>query len=539
MRLLKTRTEKLEFQEFWGVGTPLYAILSHTWGDGEISFQEVQRGDADPYKAGLAKIIETRAIAAAHGFDYVWIDTCCIDKTSSAELSEAINSMYEWYRKSTLCFAYLSDVFLSGDDPDKSLEKSRWFTRGWTLQELIAPAVVVFLDQNWHQIGTKSTLQRELSYITGIPGKVLLDSDPSTASVAQRMSWASNRQTTRLEDQAYCLMGIFGINMPMLYGEGDRAFQRLQEEILKASDDHTIFAWELDPADDSVSDGPCLLATSPQAFRSARNAIPLPSSHPLVGGITVDNKGIHLHVRLLGNWRNGVAVLPCLHKASGMKSFLGLRVRDLSGPSETGEFFRKVNNGLERIGDGQVDASAHYIGRICIQRKGRFGTRHYSPLAKVVEEGNVAMMETLVKKGARLDKQPLAMAVAHGQEEAVRWLLHRGVRPDVRMLQGAVKAGCIAVVELLLKQGVRPDRATLVWAGENEAMIRMLFENGASREDIAHFGLMALVDGHESMLRLCLECGYRPDPMDLNLASNHEPDVMALLSETGLGIVGL
>ncbi|KAK0616169.1 hypothetical protein B0T14DRAFT_522653 [Immersiella caudata] len=444
--------------------------------------------------------------------------------------------MYEWYRKSTLCFAYLSDVI--SDDPSHTLEHSRWFTRGWTLQELIAPSIIVFLDQSWQEIGTKATLQHHLSYITGIPGKVLLDSDPSTASIAQRMSWASTRQTTRLEDQAYCLMGIFGINMPMLYGEGDRAFQRLQEQILKTSDDHTIFAWEVDPASSSSSEeeGPCLLATSPHGFIRARDAIPLPSSHPLVGGITVDNKGIHLHVRLLGNWRNGIAILPCRDKASGMKSFLGLQVRDLSGPSETGEFFRKMNNSLVRIGDGQVDANVHYIGRICIQRKGRFGTRHYSPLTKVAEEGDVRMLETLVEKGARLDKQPLAVAAAQGQKPTVRWLLNRGVRPDLRILQGAVKGGHVPVVVSLLKQGVRPDRAALMWAGRNEEMVRVLFEGGASREDVAHLGLMSLVDGDEGMLRLCLEFGYLPDKVDLEMVKGDETGVLALLFETGLGI---
>ncbi|KAK4442350.1 heterokaryon incompatibility protein-domain-containing protein [Podospora aff. communis PSN243] len=526
MRLLKTRTEKLEFEEFWGVGTPLYAILSHTWGPGEITFQEVQKGNPDPSKPGFTKIIQTRTIAAAHGFEYVWIDTCCIDKSSSAELSEAINSMYEWYRKSTLCFAYLSDVI--SDNPEQTLAHSRWFTRGWTLQELIAPSIIVFLDHTWSEIGTKASLQRTLSYITGIPGKVLLDSDPSTASIAQRMSWASTRQTTRLEDQAYCLMGIFGINMPMLYGEGDRAFQRLQEEILKTSDDHTIFAWESPPSlspsqpqpDEETS--PSLLATSPHAFLSARDAIPLPSSHPLVGGITVDNKGIHLHVRLLGNWRNGIAVLPCRDKfeTSGLharKSFLGLQVRDLSGPSETGEFFRKVNNSLVRIGDGQVDANVHYIGRICIQRKGRFGAeRQYSPLAKVAEAGDVGMLETLVEKGARLDRLPLAVAAARGNKPAVRWLLNRGVRADGR--------------------GVRPDRAALMWAGRNVDMVRVLFEGGAGKEDVAHLGLMALVDGDEDVLRLCLEFGYRPDKADLEMVRGDETGVLALLFETGLGI---
>ena len=163
-------------------------------------------------------------------------DLCCIDKTSSAELSEAINSMYRWYQESGVCYAYLADV------PPNAFSKSRWFTRGWTLQELIAPSTVIFLDQKWQEIGTKSSLQRVISEITGIPTDILLGGDLEDASIAQRMSWASKRETTRVEDAAYCLMGIFSIHMPMLYGEGERAFIRLQEEIMRVSDDHSLFA---------------------------------------------------------------------------------------------------------------------------------------------------------------------------------------------------------------------------------------------------------------------------------------------------------
>ena len=168
-------------------------------------------------------------MAVADGFDYIWIDTCCIDKTSSAELSEALNSMYRWYQEAEECYAYLADV------PHNSINratgvtgpswKSRWFTRGWTLQELIAPLSVIFLNSEWQEIGTKSNLQRDISEITGIPSSFLLGDDLRHASIAQRMSWASKRETTRIEDLAYYLMGLFGIYMPMLYGEGERAYR--------------------------------------------------------------------------------------------------------------------------------------------------------------------------------------------------------------------------------------------------------------------------------------------------------------------------
>src|SRR5579871_6642511 len=248
MRLLNTTKRKLE--EFGGNKIPLYAILSHTWGEKEITFQDIEGHDAEK-KVEYEKVRNICDMAAAHGFDYVWIDTCCIDKTSSAELSEAINSMYRWYQESGVCYAYLADVPSNAVDRQTmaispEFSKSRWFTRGWTLQELIAPSTVIFLDQEWQEMGTKSSLQWMISEVTSIPTNILLGGDLESASVAQRMSWASKRETTRVEDLAYCLMGIFGVNMPMLYGEGERAFIRLQEEIMKVSDDHSLFAWKSD-----------------------------------------------------------------------------------------------------------------------------------------------------------------------------------------------------------------------------------------------------------------------------------------------------
>ena len=161
MRLLNTTKRKLE--EFEGNNIPLYATLSHTWGENEITFQDVE-GTGVEENIGYEKVRRTCSIAAGYGFNYVWIDTCCIDKTSSAELSEAINSMYRWYQESGVCYAYLADV-LSKTDGHQSIARSsefsesRWFKRGWTLQELIAPSIVLFFDQKWQEIGTKSSLR--------------------------------------------------------------------------------------------------------------------------------------------------------------------------------------------------------------------------------------------------------------------------------------------------------------------------------------------------------------------------------------------
>ncbi len=193
------------------------------------------------------KIRRACTVARLDQFSQLWVDTSCIDKTSSTELSEAINSMFAWYRDAAVCYVYLADVPRSGDPrrPGSAFRHSRWFTRGWTLQELIAPQVVVFLSREWEVIGTKESLADLVEDITGIDRDVLMNrKSHNDVSVAARMSWAAERITTRIEDQAYCLLGIFGIVMTPIYGEGDHAFRRLQEEILRQIPDDSIFAWE-------------------------------------------------------------------------------------------------------------------------------------------------------------------------------------------------------------------------------------------------------------------------------------------------------
>ncbi|KAI8649781.1 HET domain-containing protein [Fusarium keratoplasticum] len=260
MRLLNTGD--FTIKEFPYDHIPEYAILSHTWGDDEYTFQDAKEGGGRN-KEGFEKVKRCCSRAKDDGFTYVWIDTCCIDKTSSAELSEAINSMYLWYYQAKRCYAYLADV-----PPKSTVENSRWFTRGWTLQELLAPSEIHFLDEEWSYLGTKESLQEVVSRRTRIPLDILSGNDDiETASIAQRMSWAWDRQTTRIEDRAYCLMGIFGINMPLLYGEGQRAFLRLQEEIMKIWDDHSLFAWK------SLDIRGGLLATSPAAFECSNNIV--------------------------------------------------------------------------------------------------------------------------------------------------------------------------------------------------------------------------------------------------------------------------
>lgn len=275
MRLINTST--LQFEEILGSAKPPYAILSHTWGNQEVTYDETLNPSQETrQKTGFQKIERCCAIAREHGLLYAWVDSCCIDKRSSAELSEAINSMYRWYRDAEVCFTYFVDVdpvpigeetygFI---DHIQSFKKSRWFSRGWTLQEFIAPRKRVFFAKDWSLIhfavdeDGKDSSNELLASITGVSPDVFHHRQPlSKLCVAERMSWASLRETTREEDMAYCLMGILNVNMPILYGEGLRkAFRRLQEEIMKSSFDYSLFAWR------SHYETSGLLAHSPADF---------------------------------------------------------------------------------------------------------------------------------------------------------------------------------------------------------------------------------------------------------------------------------
>ncbi|KAE9364736.1 HET-domain-containing protein [Stipitochalara longipes BDJ] len=301
MRLVNTSTLAMEM--FFGEAVPYYAILSHRWNDVEVSLQDLQDGRGKKM-AGYLKIQRCCAQAQSDGWQYAWIDSCCIDKTSSAELSEAINSMYSWYKNSQVCYAYLADV-RSGNDLQEDLRKSNWFTRGWTLQELLAPSSVVFFDKDWIDIGTKIILEEQISKITGIEDFRNFE----TACIAQKMSWASRRETTRVEDMAYCLLGLFNVNMPPLYGEGEKAFTRLQLEILKTSDDESIFAWYDQPDMGALFIQPRLfgmLASSPKQFKYSGAIRPLDIQGRL-GTIfegddypfTMTNKGLHISLHLI------------------------------------------------------------------------------------------------------------------------------------------------------------------------------------------------------------------------------------------------
>jgi hypothetical protein len=236
---------KLVLRTFNSNNIPPYAILSHTWytdNSKEVTFQELEAGRAqDKAGYGYDKIQFCERQATADGLRYFWVDTCCIDKRNNTELTKAINSMFRWYRNATKCYAYLSDVSTSFTSPgtetyqnvwEADFRRSKWFTRGWTLQELLAPASVEFYSSQHQRLGDKQSLAGLIHDITKIPVPALHGHPLDTFSVDERMTWATQRQTTEPEDGAYCLLGIFNIFMPMIYGESkDNALKRLQREI--------------------------------------------------------------------------------------------------------------------------------------------------------------------------------------------------------------------------------------------------------------------------------------------------------------------
>lgn len=335
MRLLKTGPylpgkQKLELVQKWGRDIPPYAILSHTWSknpDDEVLFTDVQNGTSTS-KPALSKLWKAIERAKLDGYGFLWIDTACIDKSSSVELSEAINSMYRYYKDAQKCYAYLADV-----STIEEFEASRWWLRGWTLQELLAPNHLEFFSSSWEALGTKSALHSQISSKTTIEVDYLLGRLPvQHASVAMRMSWAASRETTRDEDIAYCLMGIFNVNMAMLYGEGaTKAFIRLQEEIMKGSEDQSLFAWiKSEACPDDLNDYHGLLADSPKDFKHTGSTIPY-SEIAEYSPSSTTARGVH-SILPLTQKNNGtfIAALRCPVPSRGYNDWLAVYLKRLA-----------------------------------------------------------------------------------------------------------------------------------------------------------------------------------------------------------------
>lgn len=529
MRLLKTDT--IELQTFEYGDTPPYAILSHRWGKDEVTYQDLEIGsEAAQRKEGFQKVRQCCAKAKADGFDYAWVDTACIDKSSSSELSEAINSMFNWYHQAERCYAHLADV------PSKStFKESEWFTRGWTLQELLAPSDIHFLDENWTYIGTKITRQQDISDCTGIPVNILCgDDDLDTASIAQRMSWASKRRTQRLEDRAYSLMGIFGIHMPLIYGEGEQAFLRLQEEIMRISHDDSLFVWKSSDCRGG------LLATSPEAFQESGDIVQFNPFNDRSTAFTINSRGIHLKVRFIGvgPQRLGLAILHCRRK--GEDKPVAIYARDLFGTMET--FERVMSDQIEVFDRKKHRPSQYPMRTICIQTGRTTPVLKSNNLKKRKRDGSTLYEvydDNLLQALMYFDRaEALSNAASSSSQDYVWLLLTRdnievnwGDDCDWTPLHHAVSRCKKAMVEMLLARGANINQFNAV--GETpiclaakegyEDIFKLLVDAGALITPTEPEHKMplsfAIERGHKNIVKLLLENGAKIDEKDQSVGT--------------------
>ncbi|KAF2492468.1 HET-domain-containing protein [Lophium mytilinum] len=394
MWLINTTTLKLEF--FVNPEKASYAILSHTWGDEEVMFHELQSPDKASFqKKGFDKIARTCEIARQQGLQYAWVDTCSIDKSSSAELSEAINSMFAWYKNSAVCLAYLEDLPASVDF-ENGLASCRWVSRGWTLQELIAPQEVEFYDQAWTKRTTKRASADLLAKATGVQEAVLADSAYLTnLSVAQRMSWVSRRQTTRAEDIAYCMLGIFDIHIPLVYGEGDKAFKRLQEEIAKQTCDLSLFAW-LAPLPEPSSDPQNfrgIFAKSPAEFSEGYRIVPRNTIVPHKE-FTITNRGLQIEatlVRLMSNYSPNDLVFNLGVSCSDRDKVPG-------GEGWIGIYVRKSVHGYVRVWSHRLCMSEQHDRSRC--------ARAMLHIRKTIDENDIETLQKQYLRAIRIQALP-------------------------------------------------------------------------------------------------------------------------------------
>lgn len=314
MRLVNTSA--LVQQEFFDLRLPAYAVLPRTWDDGEVNLQQYVRDlsakddrqasiwayyrslprDSTLLTPGWRKMIDSCRIASSHGLEWIWCDMCCIDNTSSSELSESINSMFHWLQKAEACYAFISDF--DSASGHSNLDSCRWFTRGWTYQELLAPPKVEFYDRQLRCSGDRLELAARISHTTGIPvGYLTGEPQITEACIAQRKFWASRRETTREGDVAYSLLGIFNVQLPLLYGEGTKAFAKLQKQIRVETRDETIFAWTVFDRRSYIRDplNFSMLAESPRNFGQAGDIIRV-DMRPVRPPPVFTNQGLELAV---------------------------------------------------------------------------------------------------------------------------------------------------------------------------------------------------------------------------------------------------
>jgi tetratricopeptide (TPR) repeat protein len=419
-------------RDFINDKAPSYAILSHTWGTEEVSFKDLADGTGRN-KLG-PKIRFCGDQAWRDGLQYFWVDTCCIDKSSSAELQEAINCMFRWYRDAAVCYVYLADVSRPACDDNRStlqwqsaFRKSKWFTRGWTLQELISPASVEFFSKEGVRLGNKTSLERLIHDVTGIPIEALRGSPLHDFSVSERMAWIEDRETTRKEDKAYSLLGIFDVQMPLLYGEGrTKAFKRLLEEIDKTAKGelHSLLA-RCHP-DTRIGQ------IQTQSGIQFRNLISYCTSHSASPPVGDANFGSHIHERNATHW---IVPLDRNKNFVGRELILADLLEKIPPGAEKDACQRTAIEGLGGVGKTQVALEA------------AFRIREKDPNCSVfwVPAIDTATFESAYRdigrqlhiQGAEEDKADVKLLVRTAlSESAHRWLLIIDNADDIGLLLG-------------------------------------------------------------------------------------------------------
>ncbi|EMT72167.1 Vegetative incompatibility protein HET-E-1 [Fusarium odoratissimum] len=527
MRLVNTQTIQLEFLNDDNV--PDYAILSHTWEQEEVLFHDMGR-DSAKLKKGYAKLESCCHVARENGFGYIWDDTCCIDKTSSAELSEAINSMYRYYQEASICYVYLADISAASE-----ISNSRWFTRGWTLQELIAPSSMIFFDKHWRRLGTKTSLVQVLSQRTSIAEHILCDSEElETTSIAQRMSWAADRVTTRKEDGAYSLMGIFGINMPLLYGEGDKAFYRLQEEIMRVSDDHSLFAWK------AISARGGLLAPTPAAFKNSGDIIPWNPFTPTTG----ERNGLFSLPEAASAGDAGTVWFLLAQASSGTmhdqaRSAICLAARAGHEPLVSQLLARRDTSTLITDSEGRTALShAAECGQEAIVRFILSSARIHpdtrdihglTALWYAVYHRHTTCAKLLLQKGLVSGNvggsAALWHAVSSGDLDLVKLLLQNKALQSAGgepILCAAASHEYPAITELLLQHGVDPEERDtkrrsplhIACRQDNQEIVALLMRHGVNADRLDPTGktelAFATIRGNVALVKVLLENGANP-----------------------------
>ncbi|RYP23458.1 hypothetical protein DL767_008815 [Monosporascus sp. MG133] len=542
MRLINVKTSKLE--EFLDYKTPPYAILSHTWGDDreELTFRDVEEGRIDKPGVGSVKFQGSCRQAEKDGLGYVWIDTCCIDKTNLVELSEAINSMFRWYRHASLCYAYLSDV--PGDDdprkPGSKFRTSRWFGRGWTLQELLAPKHLRFYNCTWGYLGTKGTLRTVIGKITGIPHQILLGiTELHNASVAQR---------------------IFGVTMPMIYGEGgDQAFLRLQDQIMKTTSDDSILAWGLSTKKLPISDpgqvtAGRILATAPLDFANSGHIICRKRSSTSLGSLDISGGSLRLYLSLLTTSASGAIGLLNCGPEYDPQQVVGIPLTQ-TAPGASDEYVRPVgwHAVLQSITSSDVPPRLIHIRNDSQSKKSADASRQYWLYDDdAFAEINLDLVDVIPRSCWDQERAMIISTITPSDGATHRTLArfrhNEGESPDFVMLlefkQQDVRKRWDELWHIECNEDgyelERMDGETLLrWAakGGHEAVVQQLLETGAdvhARDKDARTALSYAAErGHEAVVQLLLKSGQ----MSLRWAvETGDVEVVKLLLDRGADV---